>query len=351
MNLLEKIREQLNWSDPAYRIPLILFMFLFLIVAIFLLCFLPTPCPDDGQSTLLIYCFSALEPVMEEEILPEFQKYWLEKTGKDVRLIICYSSSGLISNRMMSRFRAQVVILASEMDAYLLSRTRIVNKEVWQVLPNGGKLCYSPVILYAKNELLPLDVSFQNLDYTKLKIAITDPATSGVGQWALLALYGSRLRAGNNAKDAFDYTSQACLNFSHIYMNSKLAFEKFAGDTTDILISYEAFGSYDIEDEASAPILVYPPSTIAAEPVVVPVSRNIWNGDSEVVEAFIQFLWNQKSQTALEDYGFKVHDKQGQINFQHASIQDLFGLDSLGQPELLLKEVVEPLLLLNKQGN
>ncbi len=103
MNLFAKIREQLNWSDPTYRIPFILFLFflfLFLLMLIFIMLFVPTPFQEEGQFTIFIYCFSAMESVLEEAILPAFTSYWYESTGEEVKFIVCYSGSGLITNKI-----------------------------------------------------------------------------------------------------------------------------------------------------------------------------------------------------------------------------------------------------------
>lgn len=349
MNLREKISEQLNWSDPTYRIPFILFMFICSILVVIFLCFLPTQCQEEEKLTVFIYCFSAMEPVLEEAILPAFTSHWHEETGDEVEFIVCYSGSGLITNRVISRFKAQIVILASEIDAYQLSQKKIINQNAWQDLPYGGKLCYSPLILYSKTDFSITQPLFQELDFENQKIAISSPLVSGAGQWALLGLYGSILRDGTNEMESLEYLSDVYEGLIYSSSNAQMAFEGFMKSDVDMLISYEAFGSGKGYGNTEMPISIYPHRTIAAEPVVIPVNRNIWLDEEEIIDTFLQFLWSKEAQILLTDYGFRVYDQTISINEQRVGIQDMFFADSLDDPETLLNEIITPLSRLKLQ--
>jgi len=344
MNLSREIRKRLYWNDPSYRIPFILFICILLIVAMVIFCFALSHHTDDKTDTILVYCFSGMEDVMEEAILPAFQAYWYENTGKEVKFITTYSGSGSISNRTFSRFRAQIIILASEMDAHELALKRIVNPGVWQALPEAGKLCYSPIILYSKTKLARSDISLQDLDYENSKIVITNPVLSGAGKWALLALYGSMERENITESEAYAHMEKIVERLIISPLTAKETFESFTSSRADFLISYESFGLSDFYGEDQRVVPIYPLRTIAAEPIVVPVSRNIWEGDKALVGTFIQYLWSWEAQTLLMDYGFRVHYEDFQKNTHQADSQDIFRADSLGTPENLLRKIINPLI-------
>ncbi|MEA3287974.1 MAG: substrate-binding domain-containing protein [Candidatus Marinimicrobia bacterium] len=347
MSLLRKIREQLYWNDPSYRIPFILFICMLLVVAVVVFCFAVNSYSETEPDTVLIYCFSAMEDVMEEAILPAFQNYWYENTGQKVKFITTYSGSGLISSRTILRFKAQIIILASVVDAYQLSLTKIVTHNIWENLPEGGKLCYTPIILYSKKELGVSEIALEDLDFAELNIMITDPVSSGAGQWALLALYGSLLRSGATELEATTYLTEVLDNVMISSLNAKAAFVDFANSNADLLLTYEAFGSSAHSGGQQSALSVYPIRTIMAEPVVVPVSRNIWDKEQPLLDSFIQYLWSWEAQTLLMDYGFRVHYEDFQNNIRQIDSQDIFRSDSLGDPQILLEKIIDPLNHLN----
>ena len=83
--------------------------------------------------------------------------------------------------------------------------------------------------------------SLQDLDFENIRIAISNPQTSGAGQWAMLALYGSKIRSGASKEEAFEYLSEVYDEFIYCSSNARIAFEEFIESDTDLLFSYEAF--------------------------------------------------------------------------------------------------------------
>ena len=57
---------------------------------------------DESQgNTIVLYGFSIMEEVTKDEIIPAFQEDWKARTGRDVRVITSFGSSGTVTNQII----------------------------------------------------------------------------------------------------------------------------------------------------------------------------------------------------------------------------------------------------------
>lgn len=294
--------------------------------------------PLPETRTLLVYSCSGMEPVMEQALFPAFQKKWMEEQGGRVEFAATFAGSGQVAQQIIDRFPAEVAILASEMDSLRLAVGGTVHQ------PAAGALARTPMVI-AVREGNPRGIAdFQDLSKPGVEVVHPDPFTSGAGQWALLAVYGSTLRSGLDIAAARNRLDSLWRNVVAAPSSNKAALREFEQGRGDVVITYEA--SLLPRPGGQSPVwrIVHPRSTILAEVTAVPVPINIHDDQREVVEAFLQYVHSPEAQATLVEYGF--HPVAGGIPGREdfGVVEDLFELANLGGAAKARMEIVEPFL-------
>ncbi|MEA3286319.1 MAG: substrate-binding domain-containing protein [Candidatus Marinimicrobia bacterium] len=328
-------------NDPAYKITSIIFPVLVAIIVFLFIWFSRGEIKLKEPRTITLYCFSAMELVMEQALVPAFQDMWLEQNQEQVEFITTFAGSGVITRQIITRFPAEVAVLSSELDARRLVGSGAITAAVWQELRKKDKFCRSPIVLFVREEFETSIKSFDDIDFSKMNVIIPDPLTSGEGQLAALALYGSRLRQGFTKEQAFDFVTQAFTNSRNHPSTSQDAMEQFHAGLGDILLNYEAAaGNHPGVSEMK---IIHPQRTIMTEPIAVAIKTNIKPKQTEIVNAFLGFLWSDKAKKILSDYGFQTINISQQAGFAPTPLNDIFTLDSLGSAMELNRSVIDPL--------
>ncbi|UCH64068.1 MAG: substrate-binding domain-containing protein [Fidelibacterota bacterium] len=295
--------------------------------------------------TLVVYCFAGMQEVMERGIFPAFQEFWANERDEAVEIIPTFAGSGTIVDKIISRFPAEVAILSSPIDAICLAERILVPPKSWENLPNNGIFSYSPMIMIVR-EGNPLEIrDFPDLSRSGIRVIHPDPLTSGAGQWDLLAVFGSALREDKDTLTAQWRVEEIWGNAIYRPASAREAVQHFNNGSGDVLITYEAnLRGNRVWDKIPGE-LVYPPSTIVSEHIVLPINKNIESKQKELVDTFVQFLWSQEAQQILTRYHFERIDSNSvQSKAEFGDISDAFTLDSLGGPRRVKIEILDNLI-------
>ncbi|MCF7824700.1 MAG: substrate-binding domain-containing protein [Candidatus Marinimicrobia bacterium] len=342
MNISDGNIDHSYKKDPAYRRTTILFSTLFIIVIFLLFWFSRNQISINEPRTITLYCFSAMESVMEKGLLPAFQQEWFKQNHERVEFITSFAGSGVITKQIMTRFPAEVAILSSELDARRLVNAGIISTNDWEVLHQKEKFCRSPIVIFVNTHIQNPPLSFSEIDYETTKVIIPDPLTSGEGQLATLAIYGSLIRQGYTQKQAFSSTRNALSRCWSNPSTSQAALEQFHAGMGDILLNFEAASkSHTGLKEIN---MIYPKQTVMTEPVAISITKNISVDQREIIEAFLSFLWSNTAQEILSEHGFLTKNTARRVEFAPAVDHDIFLLDSLGTANDLNRELIDPLL-------
>ena len=300
------------------------------------------------QPTIVIYCFTGMQEVMENGIFPAFQEYWKEKTGGQVEYIPTFAGSGAIIDRIVSRVPLDVAVLASEMDALRLSEKGLAAVKSWRDLPYEGVCCRTPLVMLVR-EGNPKGISaYDDLAGPDIDILHPHPSTSGAGEWSLLAIYGSILRDGRSAQDAFDLLERIWQRTEIKPSSTRYTLQRYQEGKGDVVCTYESnVLANKVRDRISGQ-LVPVSGTIFCEPIVLPLQRHASSSHGRLLDEFVEFLWGMQAQQLFIDYGFhSMEDTPSQVRADFARYQDLFTIDSLGGSRLCRTEVIDRFL----QGN
>ena len=254
---------------------------------------------DTQPLHLVVYAFSTQEEVLTEGIFPAFEQDWESKTGRDLVLKGVFGPSRTLSLQITQGAPADVAIFSNQRHINWLKFSKYVDKETDQVM-----IASTPLVILTRPGN-PLGLSdFADLTKQGIHLLHGDLTSSGVGEWAVLAEYGSSyLETGE--------TDAAEIQLTNIWKNVRLfgssarvtmtLFELGAGNT---LITYEQ-DAY-LAQERGVPLeIIMPQRTILANHYAVIVDKNVSALERPVVEAFQAFLLRDEGQKILSQYYYR----------------------------------------------
>lgn len=282
---------------------------------------------EKPPQVVVLYAFSVLDDVMEDRLLPAFREARRREHGEGVEFATTFAGSGQITDRILAKVPAEVAIVSSEVDAYRLPAPW----QAWRELPHRGVLVRSPIVLVTRPGNPHGIREMADLARPGVEVLHADPATSGVGELAILAAYGAAPPGPGDGDPGLEQLLGIWHNVSARPATAREARSRFDGGEGDVLITYEAA---TLGSPSRPPIsgeIVYPTRTLVAEPVVVVLERNVDPGQRELVRAFAEFLWSREAQEALVEYGFRsVDDELNRARPELATIAEPFTLEDVG---------------------
>jgi sulfate/thiosulfate transport system substrate-binding protein len=298
---------------------------------------------NKHPQTIVLYGFSILEPVITKNIFPAFQKKWKAQTGQDVELIGSFAGSGTVTNQLIMGVPAEIAILSTELDAQRLRKAGVVNAETWKDLPHKGILNRTPFIILVRPGNPKQIYDFSSLTQTGIRIIHTDPLTSGAANWAIVAEYGAAARRPGSGPDAGRSMLLGIWRNVAIQAGSdRAAKTQFDDGFGDALITYEQVALWSRYHGSSRFEIVYPQSTILSEHTVVVIDSHVSGKQSNLIKAFVDFLWSEEAQRIFVESGFRsVDDRLNSSNPHLGHIHDPFLIDDLGGWENAKRSIVD----------
>ena len=281
---------------------------------------------------LVVYAFSTQEEVLTQCIFPAFEKAWESETGQDLIIEGVFGPSGTLAGQINLGAPADVALLSNAQHVTHLKvgrRVRVNNQPV--------VIGHTPMVIVTRPGNPRAITGFSDLVQPDLRLLHADPRTSGAGQWAVLAEYGSAL-PGVGGPGAAEAQLQA------IWQNVRLLgasaretmtlFELGAGDA---FVTYEHDALLAEERGVSLEIVV-PSQTIVARHVAVIVDDNVMPSEQPMAQAFVEYLLSDAGQQALSRYHFRPAELEG---VQFPGILKPLTVDDLGGWSRAYIQVVE----------
>jgi sulfate transport system substrate-binding protein len=298
----------------------------------------------DRDATITIYGFSVVKEGLESSILPDYQKDWEKKTEQRLTFVGSYAGSEIVTNQIIAGAPADVAILAIERNADRLIRPDVTRNE-WRKLPYGGILNKTPMVIIVRRGNPKGIHDFGDLAKPGVGVIHCDPASSGAGQWSLLAIYGSELikseqKTGvRDHKKAFDLLRGVWKNVKATTPSAREARTQFERGEGDALITYE-LDAMQLRDKKFPLEIIMPKATIFSEHPVVIIDHMMSPSKYAMVELFVRSLWEPSAQQAwIKSHFRSVTDEK--LNEAFTKIEMPFYAKDLGGWSKAYPEIIE----------
>lgn len=318
----------------------------FLLLASFLLITAVACRRNSGEkedATITLYGFSVVKEPLEKEIFPAFQTEWLTKTGQQIHFSPSFAGSEIVTNQIVNGVDADIAILAIERNADRLLRPD-VTKNDWRKLPYGGIVNRTPIVIVVRRDNPKRIRDFSDLGKPGVKLIHCDPTSSGAGQWALLAIYGSELmksekRGGRrDEKAAAELLRRVWKNVIATPESARAARTQFERGEGDALITYE-LEALQMRDKQQPVEVVLPPATVLSEHPVVIIDHQLRPAKYALVELFVRTLWERPAQQAFVRARFRSMIEE--LNDQYPPIPMPFKAADFGGWAKAYEEIVD----------
>ena len=302
-----------------------------------------------NKVTLILGGYTTPREAYGKGVIPAFQKYWKEKTGKDVEFQESYQGSGAQSRAIIGGFEADIAALSLEGDVDKIAEAGLITHD-WKSASNHGMVSTSIVVIAVRAGNPKSIKDWPDISHPGLNVLTPDPKTSGGAQWNINAIYGAALRGfAGAAKDdkagAQEFLKSVIRNVSIMDKGAResiTTFEKGVGDVAityenEVLVGRQSGQNYDY---------VVPRSTILIENPVALVDKHVdKHGVREAAEAFVKFLWTQEGQRAYANYGLRPvvpTAVSAEVLAKFPPVEDLWKIDYLGGWKKVTEEIYGP---------
>ena len=298
---------------------------------------------EHAPVRLVVYAFSTQEEVLSQGILPAFEKAWEAQTGRELEIEAVFGPSGTLAGQINLGVPADVVLFSNAHHVNWLKFGRMVRKETQpSVIGN------TPMVIVTRPGN-PHDIySYADLTQPNLRLLHANPRSSGAGEWAVLAEYGSALLESNDPRKAEAQLQAIWHNVRLLGPSARATLTLFELGAGDALITYEQDAR--LAQERGIPLeIVVPPRTIIAQHVAVIVDNNVTRSERPVVQAFMDYLLSDAGQQVFSRYHMRpanlVYEGFPPMT-QPFTIEDLGGWSHAYTEiiETLWREEIEPCL-------
>jgi len=285
-------------------------MFWALAIAIPLLLFFSESALPQQARTLILGAYTVPKEAYQQEIIPAFQKYWLEKTGQSVKFEESYVASGAQARAIISGFEADVAALSLEGDLAKVAEAGLINHD-WRARATKGMVTQSVVAIGYRTGNPKGIKDWEDLTQPGVEVIYPNPKTSGGAMWCVNAIYGAGLKLSEAKTGKQDLVFAAKL-LHDIQKNVKVmdksgresvtTFERGVGDA---IVTYENEALLRQFEGVEFPFVV-PRATILIENPVAVVDRNVdKHGTRDLAEAFVEFCLTEAAQRSFAKFGLR----------------------------------------------
>lgn len=264
---------------------------------------------SEESATIIVYGFSVIKEPLQNEIFPAFQKEWLGKTGQQIGFESSFAGSEIVTNQLIMGVDADVAILAIERNAERLLRPDVTQSD-WRKLPYGGIVNRTPMVIVTRAGNPKRVKDFSDLGKPGVGVILCDPTSSGAGNWALVAIYGSeqvKLEKRSGKRDpklSLELFRRISKNLKATPESARAARALFEHGEGDALVTYE-LEALQMKAKGQQIEIVTPPATVMCEHPVVIIDHKMAPYRYALIELFVRTLWERPAQQAWTRAGFR----------------------------------------------
>jgi sulfate transport system substrate-binding protein len=231
-----------------------------------------------------------------------FADYWAKKTGDTVTIDQSHGGSGKQAQAVIDGLDADVVTLALQGDIDAIATKSGKIDANWRGTLENKNTPYTSTIIFLVRKGNPKGIKdWGDIVKGDVQVITPNPKTSGGARWAYLAAWNHGYRTGGNDEAAAqDFVRQVYQHVPVLGTGARDSTVTFAQKGLgDVYLSWEneaylvlaEFGADNFD-------IVYPSSSILAEPPVAVVTKNAEaHGTTDLARAYLEYLYSPDAQT------------------------------------------------------
>jgi sulfate transport system substrate-binding protein len=230
-----------------------------------------------------------------------FAAHWKAKTGDTVSVKQSHGGSGKQARSVIDGLDADVVTLALAYDIdEIAERAKLLPADWQKRLPHNSSP-YTSTYIFLVRKGNPKGIrNWDDLVKPGVSVITANPKTSGGARWGYLAAYGFALKqpGGNDAK-ARDFVGKLFGNVPVLDSGARGSTVTFAErGIGDVLLAWENEAHLSLKEFGADKFdIVYPPTSILAEPPVAVVDKVVdKKGTRAVAQAYLEHLYSAEGQ-------------------------------------------------------
>jgi sulfate/thiosulfate-binding protein len=230
-----------------------------------------------------------------------FIKDWKVKTGQTLTINQSHGGSGKQARAVIDGLDADVVTLALAYDIDAISQHAHLLPADWQKRLPDNSTPYTSTYVFLVRKGNPKHIrDWGDLVKPGVQVITPNPKTSGGARWAYLAAWAyAAHRPGGNEENAETFVAEL---FRHVPVldtgarGSTITFVRRG--IGDVQLTWENEAHLALKEYGAGALeIVYPPSSILAEPAVAMVDKNVdRHGTRKLAQAYLRFLYSREAQ-------------------------------------------------------
>ena len=256
---------------------------------------------------LVAYAFSTQKEVLMEGIVPAFEKAWESETGRDLSIECVFGPSGTLSLQITQGAPADIAIFSNQRHIDWLKFSKVTKKDTNQVV-----IASTPLVILTRPGNPSGITDFADLMQPGILLIHGDPTSSGVGEWAVLAEYGSAYLDNGDPETAEAQLKDIWKNVRVLGSSARVSLSLFELGAGDALITYEQ-DAYLARDRNIPLEIIMPQSTILAKHYAVIIDQNVTSVERPVVEAFQAFVMSDEGQKIFSRYYYRPSAMESEL--------------------------------------
>ncbi|MEA5581613.1 sulfate ABC transporter substrate-binding protein [Nodularia harveyana UHCC-0300] len=326
----EDIRNR--WQSTSFKSSISLF---FVGVSLIIAIAACSPNNSGNASTKeLTFVSYAVTRAAYKNIIPLFVEHWREKTGQTVNFGQSYGGSGSQTRAVIDGLEADIVALALSADTQQIQDAGLIQPGWEKKTPNGDGIVHRSVGVIVTREGNPKNIkNWDDLARNDVSVVTANPKTSGGARWNYMALWGNIIKTGGTEEQAKDFVTKVYANVPVLPRDGREATDAFfVQKQGDALINYENEVILAKQQGQDLPYVV-PEINISIDNPIAIVDKYVdQQGNREVAEAFVQFLFTPAAQREFAKAGFRpvVPEVIAEFADNYPQISTLFTIADFG---------------------
>jgi sulfate/thiosulfate transport system substrate-binding protein len=232
--------------------------------------------------------------------------------GVEVSIKQSHAGSSSQARAVIDGLDADVVTLAlwSDTDAI---RKRGLIKEGWEErLPNHSLPYFSTIVFVVRHGNPKGIKNWPDIVKPNVVVITPNPKTSGNGKLSFLAAWGSVIRSGGSEEQAREFVTKLYRQTPVLETGARGATSTFAQrGIGDVHLTWENEAHLEVQESGGDLEIIYPPSSIRAEPYVAVVDVNVdRKGTRKVAEEYLKFLYTEQGQETIAKHFYRPIDER-----------------------------------------